>query len=141
MQQLSGIDALLFYAPTLFLQAGIEGQTAVFLASGVSGLVNIVGTCTATPFMDRMGRKTALISGGVIMGSLQMCVSDRCSSPRALTPLMQVDRHNLSNGSGRVDRRQIYRHRQSLLVPPSVHLDLGDDRAVSGFSVLSSTLS
>lgn len=74
MQQLSGIDALLFYAPTLFRQAGIQGQTSVFLASGVSGIVNIIGTCCATPFMDRMGRKTALISGGILMGSFQACV-------------------------------------------------------------------
>lgn len=38
-QQLSGIDFVLFFAPLLFAQAGLNAHTAAFLASGVTGLV------------------------------------------------------------------------------------------------------
>ena len=31
MQQLSGIDGLLYYAPVLFAQAGLSGSTSKFL--------------------------------------------------------------------------------------------------------------
>ncbi|KIK60407.1 hypothetical protein GYMLUDRAFT_606813 [Collybiopsis luxurians FD-317 M1] len=73
MQQLSGIDGLLYYAPVLFAQAGLSGSTSKFLASGVSGLINIAVTIICTPFMDRMGRRTSTIFGGLIMGCI-ICI-------------------------------------------------------------------
>lgn len=76
-QQLSGIDALQFYAPTLFYQAGITGETSKFLASGVSGLVDAVAAILVIPFMDRMGRRSFTIAGGIILGALQWCVAPR----------------------------------------------------------------
>lgn len=42
IQQLSGIDAILFYAPTIFASAGLSSDESSFLASGVSGIVGVV---------------------------------------------------------------------------------------------------
>lgn len=46
-QQLTGVNGLLYYAPVLFTQAGLGSTNASFLASGVSGLVNLVVTIIA----------------------------------------------------------------------------------------------
>ncbi|KAF5388626.1 hypothetical protein D9757_004789 [Collybiopsis confluens] len=73
MQQLSGIDGLLYYAPVLFAQAGLSASKSKFLASGVSGLINIAVTIICTPFMDRMGRRNSTIIGGLVMGCI-ICI-------------------------------------------------------------------
>lgn len=52
-QQLTGVDGLLFYAPVLFTQAGLGSTNASFLASGVSGLVNLVVTIIAQFYADK----------------------------------------------------------------------------------------
>lgn len=63
MQQLTGIDGLLYYAPVLFTQAGLSSTNASFLASGVSGLVNVVITIIAQFFTDKWGRRPTMIFG------------------------------------------------------------------------------
>lgn len=52
-QQLTGIDGLLYYAPVLFTQAGLSSTNASFLASGVSGLLNVVVTIIAQFYTDK----------------------------------------------------------------------------------------
>ncbi|KAG8957626.1 hypothetical protein FRC00_003729 [Tulasnella sp. 408] len=42
MQQLSGIDAVLYFAPLIFQQAGLNSRNASFLASGITGIVLVV---------------------------------------------------------------------------------------------------
>ena len=67
LQQLTGIDAVLYYAPLLFQQAGFTTQRASFLASGVTGLVMIACTIPAQIWIDRWGRRKPLIIGGSAM--------------------------------------------------------------------------
>lgn len=64
MVQLSGIDGVLYYAPTLFAQAGIPSQSASFLASGVSSVLMLAISIPAVLYADRMGRRTSVIAGG-----------------------------------------------------------------------------
>ncbi|KAI0381419.1 general substrate transporter [Hypomontagnella monticulosa] len=77
MQQLSGIDGVLYYAPLLFQQAGLSSTQSTFLASGVSAIVIFAVTIPATLFADRWGRRPNTILGGIgmagtmfLMGSL-----------------------------------------------------------------------
>ncbi|KAB2574522.1 High-affinity glucose transporter ght2 [Lasiodiplodia theobromae] len=77
MQQFSGIDGVLYYAPLLFTQAGLSSEQASFLASGVSALVIFGTTIPATFFSDHWGRRPSTIYGGlglagtmVLIGSL-----------------------------------------------------------------------
>ena len=51
--QLCGIDGVLYYAPVLFTQAGLSSTKASFLASGVSGLLNVACTIVSQPFTDK----------------------------------------------------------------------------------------
>lgn len=64
---LSGVDTVLYYAPILFAQAGFPSQRASFLASGVSGIVNLLCTIPAQLWVDKWGRKIPLVGGGIAM--------------------------------------------------------------------------
>ena len=66
MQQFSGIDGVLYYAPILFGQAGLDSTQASFLASGVSALAMMVVTIPATLMCDMWGRKTSSLVGGFL---------------------------------------------------------------------------
>ncbi|KAF9220874.1 general substrate transporter [Gyrodon lividus] len=68
-EMLCGIDAVLYYAPILFTQAGFSSQRASFLASGVSGIINLVFTIPAQLWVDKWGRKFPLIGGGIAIAS------------------------------------------------------------------------
>ncbi len=61
-QQITGIDAVYFYAPTIFEQSGV-GTDAAFTQAIWIGLVNIVFTVIAMLLIDRIGRKPLLIAG------------------------------------------------------------------------------
>lgn len=65
-QQLTGVDGLLYYAPVLFTQAGLSSTNASFLASGVSGLVNLVVTIIAQFYTDKWLLYTVIITLGSI---------------------------------------------------------------------------
>jgi len=67
MQQLSGIDGVLYYAPLLFQQAGISSSQAAFLASGVSAILIFVTTIPAFLLIDRWGRRASTIYGGLLL--------------------------------------------------------------------------
>ncbi|REE80766.1 sugar porter (SP) family MFS transporter [Lutibacter oceani] len=61
-QQITGINAIFYYAPTIFEQAG--GSTdASFLQAIVVGLTNLIFTFVAIYLIDKLGRKPLLIIG------------------------------------------------------------------------------
>ncbi|PWY86877.1 beta and beta-prime subunits of DNA dependent RNA-polymerase [Aspergillus heteromorphus CBS 117.55] len=65
MQQLSGIDGVLYYAPLLFEQAGLASSDASFFASGISAIVIFVATIPALIWADKWGRRHSVIYGGI----------------------------------------------------------------------------
>ncbi|KAL4249825.1 major facilitator superfamily protein [Abortiporus biennis] len=74
MQNASGIDGVLYYAPVLFQQAGLSGTTASFIASGVSGLVNVACTIGVQFFADTWGRRVTMIGGGSVIASSMLII-------------------------------------------------------------------
>jgi MFS transporter, SP family, xylose:H+ symportor len=62
--QLSGINALMYYAPRIFQMAGI-GENASFLQAVAIGLTNLVVTIIAMALIDRFGRKRLMIVGSI----------------------------------------------------------------------------
>jgi len=54
--QLSGINAVLYYAPTIMQDAGL-GESAAFLSSAGVGIANLVATVAALLIIDKVGRK------------------------------------------------------------------------------------
>ncbi|ETW86089.1 MFS sugar transporter [Heterobasidion irregulare TC 32-1] len=74
MQQACGIDGVLYYAPVLFSQAGLSSTTSAFLASGISGLLNIACTIITQIFTDNWGRRTLMIRGGVVISGTMLLI-------------------------------------------------------------------
>jgi len=70
MVQLSGIDAVIYYAPILFAQAGLSSSTSSFLASGVSAILMLAVSIPAFLLTDKWGRRTSTISGGLALSSI-----------------------------------------------------------------------
>ena len=62
LQQITGINAVFFYAPMIFEQSGI-GTNASFVQAALLGLVNLVFTVVALVFIDRLGRRPLLAAG------------------------------------------------------------------------------
>ncbi len=60
--QLSGINAILYYAPRIFAEAGIGEQTA-FISSIGLGLINLIATLVGLYLIDRLGRKVLMYIG------------------------------------------------------------------------------
>jgi len=63
LQQLSGINAVIYYAPTVFQEAGFgSGSTQLMATIGV-GVVNVVMTLVGMALIDRIGRRKLLYLG------------------------------------------------------------------------------
>ncbi len=72
-QQITGINAIFYYLPTIFTQAG-GGIHAAFWQAVLVGLVNLGMTFVAILFVDRLGRKPLLAIGATGMAiSLLAC--------------------------------------------------------------------
>jgi MFS family permease len=65
-QQITGINAVFYYAPTIFEQAGGSTDSS-FLQAIVVGLTNLVFTLVAIWLIDRLGRKPLLLIGSTFM--------------------------------------------------------------------------
>ena len=83
--QLSGINAILYYAPDIFRSAG-AGDNAAALESVIVGLVNLIVTMAALTVIDKIGRRRLMLVGSigylVSLGVLAGCSSPtRASSP------------------------------------------------------------
>lgn len=69
-QQITGINTVIYYAPTIFQLSGLESdQAAIFATVGV-GIVNVLMTVVSLYLLDRVGRKPLLITGisGMVVG-------------------------------------------------------------------------
>jgi sugar porter (SP) family MFS transporter len=66
---LSGIDAILYYAPVIFGHVGFGGTLGPILATVGIGTVNVVATIVAMALIDRLGRRPLLIGGLIPMAA------------------------------------------------------------------------
>ncbi|KAJ7696833.1 hypothetical protein B0H17DRAFT_1197930 [Mycena rosella] len=80
-----GIDAVLYYAPALFQQAGLSTTSASFLASGVSGIVMVVLTAGSLFFQDKWARRTQMIGGGSVIAGCMLTMGSLYASDAAQT--------------------------------------------------------
>jgi MFS transporter, SP family, arabinose:H+ symporter len=64
--QLSGINAILYYSNYIFASAGFSSNSAALQTVGV-GLVNLIATFLGMSLIDKLGRKTLLLIGAIGM--------------------------------------------------------------------------
>jgi MFS family permease len=66
LQNLTGINAINYYSPTIFKGIGFTGTSTSLLATGVYGLIKMMTTVIFMIFfVDRFGRRPALLIGAV----------------------------------------------------------------------------
>jgi len=62
--QLSGINAILYFAPRIFQLTGLEAEAALLQSVGI-GVTNLVFTFVGLALIDRLGRRTLLLVGSI----------------------------------------------------------------------------
>jgi sugar porter (SP) family MFS transporter len=70
-QQLTGINAVIFYSNNIFTKGsdpGYDTEQAARLGTVIVGVVNWAAAMTSIPLLARFGRKTLLIMGQIVMG-------------------------------------------------------------------------
>ncbi|KDP22450.1 hypothetical protein JCGZ_26281 [Jatropha curcas] len=73
LQQVTGINAIAFYAPILFRTIGF-GESASLMSSVVTGVVGTLSTFISMLVVDKLGRRTLFLFGGVQMFVSQIMV-------------------------------------------------------------------
>ncbi|MFB7032465.1 MFS transporter, partial [Streptomyces sp. NPDC056295] len=72
VQQFGGINTIIYYAPTIIQQTGLDASNAI-LYSVFIGLINLVMTLVAIRLVDRVGRRPmVLVSLGLMTVSIFM---------------------------------------------------------------------
>ena len=62
--QVSGINAIIYYAPRIFTAAGLAKSASLLSTTGI-GLVNLIFTMIAIGFIDKIGRKKLMFIGSL----------------------------------------------------------------------------
>lgn len=65
-QQISGANAVFFYAPIIFEKAGMNVNDQLFQQILIGG-INLLFTLVAMQLVDRLGRKKLMLSGSLLM--------------------------------------------------------------------------
>lgn len=61
IQQITGINTVIYYAPTIFQAAGFHSNETAIIATAGVGLVNVLMTLVSIPLIDRVGRRPLLL--------------------------------------------------------------------------------
>lgn len=78
-QQVTGINAIIYYSNEILADAGFESASAQAGASLIAvGMVNVLATFIAIAFVDRLGRRPLLIAGmtGMLVGLVGLSVTN-----------------------------------------------------------------
>jgi len=84
--QLSGINAILYFAPRIFKMTGLEESAALLQSIGI-GVTNLIFTFVGLWLIDRLGRRTLLYLGSLgYIGSLGLCAWAFATENVAIVP-------------------------------------------------------
>lgn len=67
IQQFSGMNTIMYYAPTIFKMAGFVTHAGQMWGTVIVGLTNVVTTVVAILIIDRLGRRPVLFFGSALM--------------------------------------------------------------------------
>ncbi|HKN04099.1 MAG TPA: sugar porter family MFS transporter [Buttiauxella sp.] len=67
MQQFTGMNVIMYYAPKIFEIAGFTNTTQQMWGTVIVGLINVLATFIAIGLVDRWGRKPTLVLGFMVM--------------------------------------------------------------------------
>jgi MFS family permease len=107
------VTAMIYYAPTIFSQLGLNGTTSSLLATGVYGIVTCLSTLPALFLIDKVGRRILLIIGaagkfialaivGGILGSYGALLTEHRSAGWAGIAFIYIYGFNFSYSFGMI---------------------------------------
>lgn len=67
LQQFTGINTIIYYAPTIFQMTGVDSNAGAIYATVGVGVVNVLFTIIALPLIDKWGRRPLLLTGMSLM--------------------------------------------------------------------------
>lgn len=67
LQQLIGINAIVYYAPTILTDMGFGAKTAILNSVGL-GVLSVIATLVEIRLIDRVGRRRLMLLGGTLLG-------------------------------------------------------------------------
>lgn len=76
LQQASGINAVIYYAPMIFKMSGFQGNVSSIMATVGVGIVNVIFTVISIWLVDKVGRRTLLLTGMVGLILCLLTLSD-----------------------------------------------------------------
>jgi SP family galactose:H+ symporter-like MFS transporter len=74
VQQLTGINVIMYYAPRIFNIAGYTSTEQQLWGTVIVGVTNVLATFIAIAFVDRLGRKPIMYAGFAVMGVAMISV-------------------------------------------------------------------
>ena len=74
-QQITGINTVIYFAPTIFQSAGLSSAATSILATAGVGAVNVIMTMVSIRLIDRLGRRQLLLwsLGGMAVTLFVLC--------------------------------------------------------------------
>ncbi|MCB9278689.1 MAG: sugar porter family MFS transporter [Lewinellaceae bacterium] len=89
--QVSGINAVIYYAPRIFSQTGMEESSALLSSVGI-GVINLVFTMLGLALIDRMGRRFLMYIGSfgyiLSLGLVSFAFFSGAASNSLLVPIL-----------------------------------------------------
>jgi sugar porter (SP) family MFS transporter len=91
-QQVTGINAVIYYAPQIFQAAGFTSDLTSLAATTGIGTINVLATFIAIWLVDRVGRKPLLIAGvlGMVATLAVLGVAFRTDSGASVAALSRI---------------------------------------------------
>ncbi len=90
LQQLSGINAVIYYAPTIFQHAGLDSASTQVMATVGVGVVNFLVTILAMTLIDRWGRRPLLIVGFAGTAATMLLIAVAVLLPEMFPPWIVI---------------------------------------------------
>jgi MFS transporter, SP family, galactose:H+ symporter len=92
LQQITGINTVIYYAPTIIQNTGIDSAGSAILASLGVGGINVVMTVVALRLLDRTGRRTLLFIGvsGMSLSLFALGLAFISGMPETVSTVMAI---------------------------------------------------
>lgn len=88
MQQLTGINVVLYYAPRIFKIAGFASTSGQMWGTVIVGATNLLATFIAIAFVDKLGRKPMMYAGFAVTGISMIIVGTLFNMDLAQSPVL-----------------------------------------------------
>ena len=87
--QLSGINTVIYYAPSIFLKAGFPEASSATWAAVLVGITNFVSTVASLVVIDKVGRRPLLLIGTAGM-TISMALAGTCMTSAGVSMVIKI---------------------------------------------------